>query len=362
MSHNIQQIALPSNSTSRDKSSTEKTTIMSTTAESESQYRLQASSPNGIKATLEQTVAQNNHSVVLIENGDYSQAAALLRASLRTIKALLLQSTSGNDRRDDITCPGALYDDHPVHDDAVVSCVPSPLQLEEEPSMVMIVGGGDANECYDDQGGDAMDEDDKEMDTPLPRTSSDTLQLYQRPLKLDPHQVCRLDEQQQPDAIALLASGAAGIIVFNMALAMQLSTLSPHNKQAEEDGDFSDDEMSSSYKKKSKLQKVKHLYELALELLASTPSDSDLPVMAAVNNLGVLHHVQLESYQDASKYFQYLMMILMYRYVFDHRQGQGSSSSPSALSEEQEQLEFLLQNALLALFYSTEHLPCAPAA
>ena len=84
------------------------------------------------------------------------------------------------------------------------------------------------------------------------------------------------------------------MIIFNLALAFQLSAV-------------------SSDKKQSKLRKAAKLYELSFNMQqdANFENNNVLFTMATVNNMGLIHH-KLNDRETANKCFEYLLSTLMF--------------------------------------------------
>jgi hypothetical protein len=297
------------------------------------------------QARFRHAVYQNNAAVHSIANGRHSQATAALNSSLQTIKDLLewqnspLSSTT-------ISSPG------PIH--VVQENETSTVDTHFPPCGHYFFANPDADSHEDQHHNEehnillTMDLA-VEEDASIPLLMQDSLpgeqekqfhrkklRLYQKALLLDSQQEAQyLDPAAGAERLHALLTSHSAIVIFNLALTRHLAVMARTQ--------------DSCFARMSALKNVQQLYELALELAIGVPDDSVDTMILLVNNLGFLH-VQLQSYAEASRYFEYLMMVLMY--VVDQRIN----------LKDQDRLEMLMQNALLATGDPREHSSSAPAA
>lgn len=326
------------------------------------------------KARFRQAIAQNNQAVVLIKDGHYSQAISTLSSSLRVIKSLFARQqetsrnsssysssssssveicsseTSDRDESDTTASTAAIItpvDLAPPH----LPCIsPSRVSGSEQQRVVVV-----AAVLQDHEASMTTENEGLGRRSTSPRPTHNLVQIehqllsYQTPFLIDhPRRYGRFlaggegEEQESSDEeTATSLASMSAIVIFNLALSKHLSITTSQTATASSSRPFPRRVITD-------LETVLHLYELSLELADGIPSDTDLPLVV-VNNLGVLL-VQLQSYDEAFRYFRYLTMVLMY--VVDRRLG----------LDDQDRLEFLLQNALLATTDASEHSAFAAAA
>jgi hypothetical protein len=228
--------------------------------------------------TFREAIDQANEAANLIHRGYYSEAAALLPCSLQSMKQLVAwQSTTSS--------PIFSWHDNFSSDRTRDGCdSESPKEssscdqvLDEQwITTTSWPATSDARRCEENQ-----------------------IHLETRPIHLDFLRRFDCSMQKEDVLIALYSSSAA--IIFNLGLALHLSTMGLANNQ----GII-----------RIRLVKVRALYELAHEIFVRNDDMLMLDLVDAqslvriVNNLGVIH-LQLDNTQGGADCFESLLSILM---------------------------------------------------
>jgi hypothetical protein len=178
-------------------------------------------------------IQQNNSAVSLIADGDYDAAISGLSSALKTCKQIMGEADEHN---------------QPVKT-SLDQC------MAQSPATQAKASNEDENDQY----------------------------MYRQPI----HIPLSIESNYQASIMVSV------MIIFNLALAHQLSAVGNNKKQ-------------------SKLGKAAKLYELCFSLQRDEHFENNvLFTMATVNNLGIIHH-KLNDGETANKCFEYLLSTLMF--------------------------------------------------
>jgi hypothetical protein len=317
------------------------------------------------RESLGRAIEQNNHAALLIGARRYSEASFFFSSSLTTLKALhscsqASAALSSSSPMFPFVAPSTTEIRPHEYDERMLDET-YPTTTRENltaPSSLRIVSSSSSSRTRmeEDSRKDYSKSDKEEMHhffgileeqrisdlspsiyAPLEATDSECkLHLYQRPVLIDPMCVASFaDTGDGQEVMASILATNTATVIFNLALTIHIASMAT----SLEDYKYSSTTVTED------LIVAQSLYELAFEIIAQ--SDTEL-LLLVVNNLGVLH-LQQKRYGSSFKCFKYVLMALMY--VVDQRLN----------FFERENMEFLMQNALLLVGCSYVY-SAAPAA